>query len=181
MSSPLWLAAALVAAPAVPGRTADPVAAAAEAAPVPLTFGDFLAPGPALEASPRLAALAGRRVRLVGYMVELEEALRGAFYVAARPVRCDEGGAGTGDLPPDAVRVVVRSAAGEEIPYYPGLIEVTGLLETGSQADEEGRPSWFRITLDRPGAMARPSAAAPPSAPNPTAVPSAATGFPRTP
>jgi hypothetical protein len=86
-------------------------------------------------------------------MAELEEPPRGAFYLTFRPVRCDEGGAGTGDLPPDSVRVVVRSAAGEEIPFYPGLLEVTGLFETGAQADGEGRPSYFRITLDQPDVL----------------------------
>jgi hypothetical protein len=129
----------LLAAP--PTGAADPV--------VQISFGDLLAPGPKLVPSPRLATLKGRRVRLVGFMAELEDPPRGAFYLTARPVRCDEGGGGTGDLPPDAVRVIVRSAAGQEIPFYPGPLEVSGVLELGTQADEDGRPSFFRISLDR--------------------------------
>ena len=66
------------------------------------------------------------------------------------PVRCDEGGGGTGDLPPDSVLVIARSATGQELPFYPGAIEVTGVLDLGSAADDAGRPSSFRITLDRP-------------------------------
>jgi hypothetical protein len=83
-------------------------------------------------------------------MAELEDPPRGAFYLTARPVRCDEGGGGTGDLPPDSVLVIARSATGQELPFYPGAIEVTGVLELGSAADDAGRPSSFRITLDRP-------------------------------
>jgi hypothetical protein len=116
---------------------------------VEVTFADLLAPGPKLAPSPKAVALAGKRVRLVGFMAELEDPPRGAFYLTARPVKCDEGGGGTGDLPPDAVRVVVRTAAGQEIPFYPGAIEVSGVLGLGTAADDEGRPSYFRITLDR--------------------------------
>jgi hypothetical protein len=130
-----------------------------------LTFADLLAPGPRLALSPKVTAQAGRRVRLVGFMAELEEPPRGAFYLTARPVRCDEGGGGTADLPPDAVLVIVRSAAGEEIPFYPGAIEVAGVLEVGPAADEAGRPSSLRITLDRPKDLGR---TAPPPRPGPS-------------
>jgi hypothetical protein len=94
-------------------------------------------------------------------MAQLEDPPRGAFYLASHPVRCDEGGAGTGDLPPDAVRVVVRSAATEEIPFYPGLLEVTGVLVIGAETDDGGRPSFFRLILDRPGDLAPPAGARP--------------------
>jgi hypothetical protein len=178
MWSALWLATTLAAAPVTTAGTTT-TAARAELAPaeaIPLTFADLLAPGPALKPSPRLATLAGHRVKLAGFMAELEEPPRGAFYLASRPVRCDEGGGGTGDLPPDAVRVVVRSASGEEIPFYPGLLEVTGLLETGAQADEDGRPSYFRVTLDRPEDLGRP-----PSRSTPTATAPAVTSKPANP
>jgi hypothetical protein len=128
---------------------ASPAFAAAPGEVVEITFADLLVPGPRLAPSPKLVALAGQRVRLVGFMAELEEPPRGAFYLTARPVRCDEGGGGTGDLPPDAVLVIVRSASDQEIPFYPGSIEVTGILDLGAAADHAGRPSSFRITLDR--------------------------------
>jgi hypothetical protein len=138
---PLWLLPLLAASPASPAERGEAVQ---------ISFSDLLVPGPRLAPSPKLAALAGRRVRLVGFMAELEDPPRGAFYLTARPVRCDEGGGGTGDLPPDAVRVIVRSASDQEIPFYPGAIEVAGVLALGPGADEAGRPSSFRITLDRP-------------------------------
>jgi hypothetical protein len=111
--------------------------------------------GPAgLEPSPRACALDGRRVRLVGHMALLEEAPGGVFYLAATPVLGDEGGGGTADLPPDAVRVQVRSAAGAPVRWVPGLIEVTGRLEVGPRADAEGRVAWFHLVLDRPEDLA---------------------------
>jgi hypothetical protein len=135
---------------------------------VEITFADLLAPGPRLVPSPKLAALAGRHVRLVGFMAELEEPLRGAFYLTARPVRCDEGGGGTGDLPPDSVLVMVRSASDQEIPFYPGAIEVAGVLALGTTAEGEGRPATFRITLDRPAESDRALAAPHPGGSPPT-------------
>ena len=107
-----------------------------------------------LAPSPLARALAGRRVRAVGHMARLEDPPPASFYLTARPVDCDEGGAGTGDLPPDAVRVSVRSAGGAPIRWLPGLIEVTGLLEVGAEADADGRVAFFRLRLDRPEDLA---------------------------
>jgi hypothetical protein len=155
----------------LPLLAAPPAAAAEPREAVQVSFTDLLVPGPKLAPSPKVASLAGRRVRLVGFMAELEAPPRGAFYLTARPVRCDEGGGGTGDLPPDAVRVIVRSASDQEIPFYPGAIEVAGVLDLGAGADEEGRPSSFRITLDRPEDIGRSTPASPRSA-SPTTTPS---------
>jgi hypothetical protein len=73
----------------LPLLLASLAAAAAPGEAVQITFADLLVPGPKLAPSPRLAALAGRRVRLIGFMAELEDPPRGAFYLTARPVRCD--------------------------------------------------------------------------------------------
>jgi hypothetical protein len=125
-----------------------------------IEFRDLVAPDARLAPSSKARALQGKRVRLVGFMAQMEEPPRGAFYLASHPVRCDEGGAGTGDLPPDAVRVVVRNAASEEVPFYPGRIEVSGVLAIGNEVDDAGRTSFFRLVLDRPediGKVAAPS------------------------
>jgi len=87
-------------------------------------------------------------------MAHLEDPPPAAFYLAAHPIACDEGAAGTGDLPPDAVRVSVRSAGEAPIRWLPGLIEVTGLLEVGGEADAGGRVAFFRLRLDRPEDLA---------------------------
>ena len=134
--------------------TAAPVEGAAAALPtVPLDA--LVASGPrGLEPSARARALDGQRVRLEGHMAHLEEAPVGAFYLTALPVECDEEGGGTADLPPEAVRVVVRSAAGAPIRWLPGRLEVTGRLQVGAEADAGGQVAWFRLVLDRPGDLA---------------------------
>jgi hypothetical protein len=138
---------------------APPKPARAPAEPLALEFGDILQPGPKAEPSAKVRALRGKRVRLVGFMAHMEEPPAGAFYLVSRPLHCAEDGAGTGDLPLDAVRVVVRSSAGEEIPFYPGLLSVTGVLELGHQSDAEGRASFFRLVLDRPEDLGKPAPA----------------------
>jgi hypothetical protein len=119
--------------------------------PAALAFSDFFRPASTkLQPSDRLLALDGQRVRIVGFMAQMEDGPSGAFYLAARPVNCDEGGAGTGDLPPDAVLVVVPWSAGAEIRFLPGPLEVVGTLHLGAATRQDGSPSRIRIVLDSP-------------------------------
>jgi hypothetical protein len=119
--------------------------------PVNLTFPELLAPTPReLAPSARLLSLAGKRIRLVGFMAKMEAAPKGAFYLTPRPVSCDEEGGGTADLPPEAVYVVVRSSAGQDIPHSPRALEVTGLLEVGYHVEADDRVTHIRLLLDRP-------------------------------
>ena len=117
----------------------------------PLAFNEFFEPAPGeLKASAKLLGLNGQRVRLVGFMAQMEEPPDGAFYLCPRPVFCDESGGGTADLPPEAVRVVVRSAQGKKLSFIPRAIEVTGLLEVGHRPSEDGQVASIRLILDRP-------------------------------
>jgi hypothetical protein len=143
-----WAAAILSLSPAAPPR-ADPPSPPGDADVTDLELGDLVSSRP-LGPSPRARALAGRRVRLVGFMVDMEDPPRGGFFLAARPIRCDEEGAGTGDLPPDAVRVVLRDPPAEPFPFHPGWIEALGELEVGADVDDEGRVSFFRVVVARP-------------------------------
>jgi hypothetical protein len=146
LSAPVALLAAVMTgtAPTAPAKGG----AGAEA--TPLSFQELLEPSPReLVPTAKLLSLQGKRVRLVGYMARMESPPKGAFYLAPHPVSCDEAGGGTADLPPDAVRVVVRSAAGQVIPWVPRALEVTGTLELGPLADEEGRVSSVHLVLDR--------------------------------
>jgi hypothetical protein len=121
------------------------------AEPSALSFSEFFRPGGArLEPSEKLTSLDGQRVRMTGFMARMEEAPSGAFYLASRPVVCDEGGAGTGDLPPDAVLVVVPWSAGETVRYLSGPLEVTGTLRIGGPARTDGMPARIQIVLDPP-------------------------------
>jgi hypothetical protein len=116
-----------------------------------LAFGDFFeASSQELKPSARLRELAGQRVKLVGFMAKMEAAPKGAFYLTPRPVSCDEEGGGTADLPPEAVYVVVRSSAGQDIPHSPRALEVTGLLEVGYHVEADDRVTHIRLLLDRP-------------------------------
>lgn len=127
-----------------PASAPGPAIAAAE----PLAFQELLERGPGLAFSRRARALDGKRVRLTGFMVEMELPPRGAFYLVPHPLFADESGGGTADLPPQAVRVVVRSSRGEAIPFVARRIEVTGVLVLGNAVDEDGRVSAIRLVLD---------------------------------
>src|SRR5262249_42903204 len=120
-------------------------------APEPLSFREFFEPSPrALRPSARLASLDGTRVRLVGFMAEMELPPKGGFFLCSTPVVATEAGGGTADLPPDAVFVVVRSAAGKELALVRGPLEVVGVLELGGRADDDGYVSTIRVVLDGP-------------------------------
>jgi hypothetical protein len=115
-----------------------------------LAFNEFFTiAGSALQPSPKLRSLNGKRVRLVGYMALQEHPLKGAFYLCPRPVTCDESGGGTGALPPTAVRVSVRGAGEAEVAFIPRPIQVTGLLDLGYRTESNGGVSWVRLTLDQ--------------------------------
>jgi len=139
------------------------IAAAALSPPVhslaaePISISQFLDSSADLKPSARLLALDGKRVRLVGFMAQMEMPPSGGFYLCPRPVSADESGAGIGDLPVETVFVVMKSAGGGEVPYRPGPLEVTGVLQIRNHADQDGRVTAFQITLDRPRARKRPA------------------------
>jgi hypothetical protein len=121
-----------------------------EPGPAVLTIGELVeASGRGLAPSRRALALAGKAVRLLGYMVHTEEPTLGSFWLASRPVGCDEGGAGTGDLPPDAVRVVLRGNPDDAVPHVEGPLAVTGVLEVGSGADPDVASASLRLVVER--------------------------------
>src|SRR5262245_38914244 len=116
-----------------------------------------------LKPSAKLLSLNGRRARLVGFMAQMEQPPSGAFYLCPRPVYADESGGGTADLPIGSVRVIVRSAKGKKIPFIARPIEVTGILEVGNQAEDDGTVSAVRLILDalqEPANSANPSSSA---------------------
>lgn len=121
---------------------------------------DLLDDGPTLRPSKKALALRGKRVHLVGFMVEMEQPIRGGFYLAPRPISLDESGAGTGDLPPDSVLVLVPGGEERIIPHLTGALEGIGTLEVGNQSDAEGRVSNFRLRLDPDRRVGPPSTVA---------------------
>lgn len=142
-------------APAEPARPEHaPTRAPAEVAPAgvapaePLAWSDLLEPGAALVPSAKTRALAGKRVRLVGFMARMELPTPGAFYLVPQPIDCDEAGGGTADLMPASVLVLSESAQGQIVPHLPGALDVSGVLEVGNQPGPDGRMSAFRLRLD---------------------------------
>jgi hypothetical protein len=137
---------------AVQPTVAKPEVAQAPATPpadATLQFSElFASGGSALQPSELAQQLVGKRVRMVGFMAELEHGPVGAFYLTAQPVRCDESGAGTADLPIASVLVAVPFAANKQIPHVAGPLEVIGAFELGNQTDAQGFPSSFRLRLD---------------------------------
>jgi hypothetical protein len=126
---------------------------------VTVAFRDLLEPsGRGLRPSAHVLSLSGRRVRMVGYMAQMEDPPKGGFYLCASPVAAMEGGGGTADLPPDAVFVVVKSAKQNSLAHVRKQLEVTGVLEVGPQVDDDGRVSNIRILLEGPAPHERPPA-----------------------
>lgn len=127
----------------------EPDSIPADGAPAePLAWSELLEPGAALVPSAKTKSLAGQRVRLVGFMAQMELPIPGAFYLVPQPVDCDEAGGGTADLMPTSVLVLSASTQGQIVPHLPGALDVSGVLEVGNQPGPDGRMSAFRLRLD---------------------------------
>jgi len=143
----------------LPAPRSPETATVAHAPATTLAFSELLVGTTELAASDKAQSLNGQRVRMVGFMAELEQQPRGAFYLTPRPIHGDEAGAGTGDLPVESVLVYVPLVGDRQVPQLEGALEVTGLFETGNRVDEAGFPSGFRIRADTPvsGSVTDPS------------------------
>lgn len=118
-----------------------------------LKFRDFFAlpVGPkGLAPSTRLLALAGQRVRIVGYMARQEQPSAGIVIVAPLPVVLgDEDESFSDDLPATALYVHLADAERERgVPWMPGLLSFTGVLQLGAMSEADGRMSFVRLQLD---------------------------------
>lgn len=144
---------------------ADPVAVGAMAAPHPtagassnaqqdnapsLRVSQLLEPGAELKPSSLASSLSGARVRLSGFVAEMELPPRGALYLVPQPMHCDEAGGGTADLPPEAVLVTLPPTLKQPSEHVAGLVEAVGVLEVGNRTDEQGRSANFRLRLEAP-------------------------------
>lgn len=126
----------------------------ADSNPVSLSFKEIFDRGTAeLKPSARLLALNGKRVRLIGYMVQMEIERLGGFYLSSRPTFCDEEGGGTADLPPDTVFVIVSSYKDKKMSFIPGPLEVTGTLELSRRESTDGAISFINLTLEKPNSI----------------------------
>lgn len=134
------------------------LAASSAAGPAPagveeLRFGELfkrpVGPG-GLEPTARLLALAGRPVRVIGYMAAAALPMAGRIVLAPMPVELgDEDEHLADDLPPQAVFVHLSGPAAERIvPNYHGLLALTGRLDIGPRDEPDGHVSTVRLLLD---------------------------------
>lgn len=118
--------------------------------PTTLAFNEFFEPSTqGLKPSRKLIGLQHKRVKLTGFMAQMESELEGAFFLVPRPIFSDEEGGGNADIPPEAVLVIVPFRLHENIPFVQGLLEVTGVIEVGNK-EENGRVSSIRLIMDAP-------------------------------
>jgi hypothetical protein len=119
-----------------------------------LKFRDFfvMPVGPrGLEMTPKLLALDGRRVRILGYMAQQENPHPGFFMLTPVPVNVAEASdAMADDLPPATLFVHLPTAQANRVAsYQSGLLVLTGTLSIGNQ-EGDGRLSMVRLQLDVP-------------------------------
>lgn len=104
-----------------------------------------------LELTDKIKTLDGKKVRLLGYMVQRDEAVPGALWLTPYPVNIEESEAGFADLPPQAVYVLIPYRSKIIAPYTPRPLLLTGTLSVGQRAGEEKEAtSLFRLTLESP-------------------------------
>ncbi len=121
-----------------------------------LAFAEFYGPigDRGLEYSEKLRGLAGRRVRLVGYMVREQERAPGLYRLSAWPVVVETQGLCTNDDTPPSTAYVMVPDAGQQPPaWLPGRLVLTGVLEFGPRAERDGRNSFVRLRLDAHSAL----------------------------
>jgi hypothetical protein len=119
-----------------------------------LKFADIfkLPVGPkGLEPTDKLRSLDGKRVRIVGYMVQQEAPVAGTFLLSPLPVTAgDEDESLADDIPASAVMVQLPNAKGAIVPGLPGLIQVRGTLHVGATVlPGNDRVAAAHITLDQ--------------------------------
>lgn len=116
-----------------------------------LKFHDFfkMPIGPrGLEPTAKLLSLNGKRVRLVGYMAQQEVPSANVFQLTPMPVSLgDEDESLSDDLPASTVFVHLDST-GKPLPYFAGLLQLTGVLSVGAQDEADGHVSTVRLQLD---------------------------------
>ena len=81
-----------------------------------------------LKPTPALERANGKLVSIEGFMAQMEDRPIGGFWLCPTPVFQDESGAGTGDLPPTAIFVVVRGAGDGPVAHLRGKLRVSGRL-----------------------------------------------------
>lgn len=104
-----------------------------------------------LEPTDKLKGLDGKRVRIVGYMVQQEPPISGGFLLSPLPVVVgDADDSFADDIPASAIFVSLPKASDTIVPPLPGLIRLTGTLRAGArEVRGAGRVAPAVLELDR--------------------------------
>ncbi len=105
--------------------------------------------GPAgLEYTEPALTLAGKKVRITGYMVRQAQPIPWAFILSPVPQSLHEREYGLcDDLPMTAIHVFVPRNSQPMVPHLNGPVTVTGVLELGGHEEADGRVSTARIRV----------------------------------
>lgn len=104
-----------------------------------------------LEVTAKTRDLAGKRVRMLGYMVKQSQPSPWTLLLSPLPLTLHESHYGFAeDLPPQTVHVFTERTVTPLVPYTPGLLLLTGRLELGPREEPGGRVSHIRLFLDPP-------------------------------
>jgi hypothetical protein len=129
-----------------------------------LKFSEFYDPiGPyGLKYSQKLSGLDGKRVRILGYMVQQGSPAPGVLLLTPVPLKLHEEEYGLADdLPPATVHVFVPTSRDQVVPFTPGLLLLTGTLSIGNREEPDGRISTVRLYLDPPSQKQKATSSAP--------------------
>jgi hypothetical protein len=130
-----------------------------------LTFRDLFRASPGtggLEITERAQALAGKPVRLRGYMVRQSQPIPWAFILSPVPQSLHEREYGEcDDLPVTAIHVFLPRSSPPIPTRLNGPVTVTGVLELGGREEADGRVSPARIRITGPVSTALVAASVP--------------------
>ncbi|RBP38512.1 hypothetical protein DES53_11130 [Roseimicrobium gellanilyticum] len=123
-----------------------------------------------LEPTEKLLSLNGKRVRILGYMANMQMRGNRQMLLASVPLKAQPLEYGQADdIPAAHVLVRVPGNASERVPFTAGLLLLTGKLTVGGRS-LDGENAFVRLLLDPPHENA-PAAVAP--TPAPTSAPAA--------
>lgn len=114
----------------------------------------FLNPvGPrGLEPSARLLSLNGKRVRILGFVAEMERTNKRNIIFAPVPLKPQPEEYGLADeIPAAHVLVTIPGDPETQVPLVPGALMLTGTLAVGNSTND-GETSFVRMILDAPAA-----------------------------
>lgn len=110
--------------------------------------------GEQLQYTDRAKELAGKPVRITGYIVRQSQPIPWAFLFSPVPQSVHERDYGLcDDLPVTALHVFLPRSAQPIPPRYSGPVNVTGILELGGREEADGRSSVARVRVTAPVAV----------------------------